>query len=773
MPIYSNRYISNDILSSAVSSSFKYIPSNPRELEQRGQLFGLVTVIGQDGIQADRISKFVWDSIVDSYFFSPFSSVIDSLKKAVLNGSRKAVDLIKNDKGAEVNLSFSLALFKGKGAYLTVYGEQELFMYKNGGIVKVSEVILQNKGVVVSVAWTERDILLMSSPNLLSSVVESISLGDSNDEVASNILESSYNFSGYQSILLLSSKEYIVRKSVEVPEDNRILTNEIEPENNEIGKIENSTESENEIGKPNAEVVENFILKKPISLKDKLAISEIDREKFVSFTKKIFFKLKNIFTVLASFFEKMTLKIGNTFALIFGRLRESIKGLYGNKQWYRRIMSKFSFASSGRRNIKIDGYKEVGLRNRRFGILFLLIILAILVFVGAKLSMNAKIARTIHKEAVVLMDDFEGSLDIAQKNLLTDPEVSALELFELDSVIKELSIKKLSLDDSKRYSQLFDRYTQLDDRINNRVGLSEESGNIELFLDGRSEFGELAELTDITYYKDEFQNNFLLVVERNEGIVYKINLDNKKIEKLPDSKNVIKKPTFIDYGVGGVYVFDQSKGVLKASFGKGGIINTFVPVAGLDSDVIGDISVDDFAIITSNDNVYFLSKSEKSILKANRSGSGYTLPFDFVSSKTFTGANNLANDISIYVLTQGEKGIERYAFNYTKGKTTLLPVTTVGLVPDFGNIIAGYTGSLSDSNLFVFDQTNERLIMLEKPIESGQNSRHPNQMVLLSQYIYRGGRTDVFKNVKELASDYNDEYVYVLDGNTILKVRCK
>ena len=61
----------------------------------------------------------------------------------------------------------------------------------------------------------------------------------------------------------------------------------------------------------------------------------------------------------------------------------------------------------------------------------------------------------------------------------------------------------------------------------------------------------------------------------------------------------------------------------------------------------------------------------------------------------------------------------------------------------------------------------------EKPIEFGATPFHPNQFVLLNQFMYRGDRQDVFFDVKELATDYFEKSLYILDGNRIWQLKLK
>ena len=71
----------------------------------------------------------------------------------------------------------------------------------------------------------------------------------------------------------------------------------------------------------------------------------------------------------------------------------------------------------------------------------------------------------------------------------------------------------------------------------------------------------------------------------------------------------------------------------------------------------------------------------------------------------------------------------------------------------------------------VSDSRLSRTLKFEKPVEGGINALHPNQLLLTSQYLYKGKREDTFKNVKEIAADYNEGYLYILDSNKILKLK--
>ena len=75
--------------------------------------------------------------------------------------------------------------------------------------------------------------------------------------------------------------------------------------------------------------------------------------------------------------------------------------------------------------------------------------------------------------------------------------------------------------------------------------------------------------------------------------------------------------------------------------------------------------------------------------------------------------------------------------------------------------------------MFVFDSGLNRILLFEKPVEIAGQLKHPKELWMEAQFIYKGERNDVFRDVKELASDYYDANLFVLDGNKIWKVMIK
>lgn len=763
MSIYTSRYISQDIDGSALTNTYRHIPNTKEDLETKGELHCLITVIGEKDIQADRVAKFVWDTIVDTYYFSPFKSVIDNLKSSVELGSKKATELIKNGEKNSFNLSFALAVFKGKGAYLTVFGEQQMLLFKNGGFVKVSDIVTQNKGVVASMAWANEDLLILGSPNVLDGFTEVVKLGNSSAEVCKTVELGSRNLVSYQSILLISGFPISTEKNIEPLKEKKPI---IVEKPIEIAKTVDIVEPEN----PKvSEVIKEVKKNKP----------DLKFKKLIESTK---IQFNNLSLKIKPFFKKIVSVMGNIPILIVkilkkiaSKVNSSVFEKYGRAHWYKKMMAKISTFNFMKKKsgigIKIDGYKDNDLRKKRFAIVFYLILGVLSVYFLIQMGIRSAEDKRVSKELNAIILIHEKKLEEISNIKSSDRAQAATDLFTLKEDIELIKDKKKPVDVEIKYQNLLTGVSRLDDELLNRKFVSEIEGELKLVLDGRVRFGENTSLIDISPFKDDFQNEFLLITDQGNSSVYKLNLNDGTVGSISDSNKLVKKPKYVDYGNEGVYVYDEQSGILIAKFGNSKAIGNMVSVSGLDKDIIGNSEIVDLSIMGALDSVFLLNRTDASIMKSSKSGSGYSYPTAYLSSKTFSNANNLANDLSLYVMTSGIRGIERFS-NTSKGyapnKVTLEDLS--GAPTQF---TAGFTSPNEGSKFYAFDKSENRILEFEKPIEFGATPFHPNQFVLLNQFMYRGDRQDVFFDVKELATDYFEKSLYILDGNRIWQLKLK
>ena len=122
--------------------------------------------------------------------------------------------------------------------------------------------------------------------------------------------------------------------------------------------------------------------------------------------------------------------------------------------------------------------------------------------------------------------------------------------------------------------------------------------------------------------------------------------------------------------------------------------------------------------------------------------------------------------MSIYITAEGENGLYRYVNSV--GRMVESPVKLTGLDSPIKNALCGHTRDSLDQSLFLFDSGQKRLLMFEKPMESGEK-RHPNEMLLLRQYVYDNEKA--WNKVVDIVADFDENNAYILDDTTIWKVK--
>jgi len=232
---------------------------------------------------------------------------------------------------------------------------------------------------------------------------------------------------------------------------------------------------------------------------------------------------------------------------------------------------------------------------------------------------------------------------------------------------------------------------------------------------------------------------------------------------------LVKEPKYISVGNSGVYVYDAKEGVLKAPF-DGSKVKEFVKLSGLGIDDIEEKDITEMIVLTETDNVYLLSKAGKVLLKSSFSdGNSYSLSYGYIRNDNFATVNDISADLSLYFLTS-DSGLLRYSYSYFDQKQALSPLTTGGFDGNYGNLTKGYTTGNLDYSLYLFDAQGRRFLKFEKPQEGGGDIRHPGQILLLNQIIYRGTKDGMWSDVKDFVVDSKESAMYVLDGSTIWKI---
>lgn len=723
------------------TSMFRYAPVLPSgELE----VYCLISISNSADVETSRFNKFVWDGLLDG-FLSKDDTIISRLKNALVASEFKLKELIRHDsvlKEKGVDLNLSVLVFKENKVFVGVLGEHKVFVYKKK-MSDISQLLLQNKSNVGSTLISPKDIFVVSySDKDLKSKMQDLKEVGEIEDFLKTFFEKEDSLGG-AFLASLEEEKKVEVKATPVP----------------VPKTEEDLEITEEV------VKEDVGEKK-----------DERKEKFKQILLLILAKFKILFNKFVDFLSRNLSKL-------FEKLKSSLRNRYGRKRWFKKLQSSSSVKkfAHGFKPFKVDGYKDKELRTRRFVVLLVILALIFIVFLGVRSTFESRQRANLTNELNVLMEDWDGDIDRAERRALEDSEES-LEILtgvskELDKYLSELkdlgNFERLGDENNQRIEDLEKRISRAQDKAYRIVPLDEEDGNMELFLDTKLSFGERSDPVNFVISKGSqiVGGEMLYLIDSGEKAVYEILLKDGTFRKVGDSKGLLKNPLHVDLGNNredeGLYVYDLESGALRAGKDGEGKYNEFQSLSGLTPRALGGDGVSAFAVFGPLDSLNFLVPSESRIVQAVGFGGGtYNLPSEYITHPSFEKGTDLFGDQYIYVLSKTPNGIKRFV--PSTGLNSQLMVS--GLDRDLNSITTGYTGATMDRVMVVFDSEIQRFVKFSKPIELGENLVHPGEIVLKAQYEYRGKRDDVFKDVKGVVVTDNDKIMYVLDGRKIWKI---
>ena len=752
MPISASQYLNNSNTEKSFIGVFHYTRPVRSKHDDSVEIYGLLSVSSEVNIPGQNIAKFAWDGLVDGFEYSNEESLNNALKFGLNESTRRVKQLIVNDKEIAmhgVDINFSVFVHTSSGLYVGCLGEGDIYIYKKDRIVDIAEMLKKKNAKTAGLVLDENDLLFSSSASFLKNHLSDLTGLSNRDEILEVLEKTTKELTSGEGLLLF------VREDSELKEEEPILK-----------RVEENVEKE---------VVGT--VSEDITSLPKQEILKINRDR----------DLKSVLTLwytkIAAFFKGIKLPrlgIKNFLSKIFSSIKKGFKslgskitGIFGKKKWFKRISAKVTQTGKRREGFKgfaVDGYKVRNKKRGRFKVAGLVVLVIVLLVSGIKFTLDQKEAKEISNEANSIFTLVDDLVSNAEQKASTDRQSAETAIFrakeELAKVPEDLNKKDL-----EKYEQLEEKILGIQDSLYKIVGLADSDGSIETYIDTRLGFGEGSKPTDVTIYQDDNGNEYLLVVDSALKGVFRISLYDKEVKRLPDSERVLQDPRMIYIGESGVFVLDFKVGVARAEFTDDGWFGNFSKLTGLGIENIGAEDIAEFAVLTDTDNVYVLDRESASLYKSSNFGSGYGLSFAYLKDDAFKEANEILADLSVYILTSGENGLHRYIYSFFESKQIASPVEVLGLDGTFKNLTYGYTRDNLNYDLYLFDQVDKRVMRFEKPMEGGGEVRHPNQVVLVNQYIYRGSRDGVWESVNDFVVNRDQKYMYILDSSTVWKVR--
>lgn len=746
MKITAQQFLSNNHSKGKFVTIFRHLSENStKTTEEEGDLYCLLSISGGESLPAERVSKFVWDGILDGYIYSSNKSTNESLKDAITEGVKQLKNLIKNDKTLEelgVNVNFVLLAKKKEGLYIGNLGDNEIYVFKEGKFVDITEILGKSKASTAGIALKEGDILIATNGSILK---EKIELLENSQDILKSLNKIGNELKEYGGMLYFAYGE---------------------------GKVENVESLPN---------IKTIIMPKPVEDKKTINISSIHIPKpkfnfkkinlgkigeYVEDVKKgLGWLIRKISPIIKVLGEKI--KVGQS------KIAKALSDKFGKKRWFKKVASrvsqvKINVPQYSPKGMRIDGYRVKNLQNKRVKLVFIIVIGITLLALGINFTIKTKQANEVHSQATKIFTSVETLTKKAENMSTSDKSSTETAIYQAQNTLKELPENMSSKDIATRDGYNI-RLLAVEDFLYKRVGVTDNDGKLTTFLDTHLAFGENSNPTDIEIYTDNSSNEYLVVTDSGTKAVYRVALYDKALTKITDTDSLVKDPLYVSMGNTGIFVYDDKTGVIKAPFNTDNSIGTFVALSGLGRSNIQSKNIGEFIVLTSSDNVYLLAKDESALLKSAFSyGNSYGLNYKYVTDTKLANANDVLADLSLYFTTSDSPNLLRYTYDYVAQTQVESDLSLTGLNGDLTGVTKGFTRESLDYSLFLYDATNKRFLKFEKPQET--ENLHPGEAVLKEQVVYRGTKTSMWSNVKDFVVDSNGTSMYILDGTSIYKV---
>ncbi|MCD4756615.1 hypothetical protein K8R20_03310 [bacterium] len=707
MSVTSVKYIRNSKKGNSFVGVFRYVKTSGVKSIKEGELYALLEISSDQDFPAERVAHMAWDGVVEGYMYSSTKSVSESLKTAIVEFTRRLKELMRNSKSLEQSgIDISLVIIAPT--------KEGIYLANLGE----NEIFVYKGGKIVNII----DVLEKSKAQTAGFSV------DEDDLVVVSTTS-----------LLSENMHLLVGKSgrEEILKGLSILGKTLLPDQGML--CLHTGESEKKKLEP---VVEESVESAP-----PVIVPSVVKPK----VKKL--GLKKYVVDVLSWFKK----VGGIVKNYFSKVKGYVGSKLGNKIWFKKYAAKLSEKRLGKArklNVRIDGYRVKNEKVKRFKVVILATLAVVVLVGGYQYTRQQQELRDLHSLADEKFEEVESKLSSAKEKLSTDREGAEVLIFSANSLLAQVpdGIEQEYID---RLNALEEDVLEIEDSLYKRVVVLPES------LVGF--FEENSEVEDIKYLLDESGNEVLVVTDKGMSKVYRVSIFSKEKEQITDEDSLLKEPMFVDLGEdSSIFIYDSVSGVVKASKQDSGW-GSFRKITGAGISNIKIDEVVEFGVY--GDNLYYLDSVSGKISKSVNYGTGYSSStVKSVEDSGLVGTTDFFADFSIYALASGNEGILRY----TAGEPR--PIELLGIEGELGNLCCGDTTVNQDFGLYVFDSTNRRVLRFEKPKDSYNDKLHPDQLVLLNQYVYRGPNEAMWSDVKDIVVDRSEEYMYILDDHTVWRM---
>lgn len=750
LPIVTKKYFSGGMSGGNISVSYWYEAST-KDGRQKGGVGLFVSISGPEDFAGERSAKFMWDGYLEEYLYT-VGKVGDVLRKSVKAAQQRLVDLLKNEsgvseQGVDVHVC-AIAVVDGTVSIILM-GEPGVVLIREGKVIDLAEMVpsfsgqgLREEISVGTFGLRSKDTLMISTPKLVQSLLGTFE--DGGEETLGDWAK--INKAVEQFSANLVGNQYLWTVGCDVPEE------EFQPET--LGEsAEEIAEGDDERVVADERIDEHGEVEytqEGIRASLGEGLSGESKSRTTAIGLGMVPRLKNLFRNVSKRLNSSALKE------VLARMRKPefllmVKRAIGAK------VSALRFRRISQKRMVIGQEGGLFTRFMKSKVALLLVFLVLLGCIGLYILKQAEERKRI-AEFDASLASIEADIEKAQLDWEADQDrPSAIgALTSLSNRLSAIKSESLQPDQVKKKDVLKDNWQAVSDSIDRITPIMESNGTIEILTDLYLKIGENTEVTDFEKYGTD-----LFLVDKTSHAVYRYSPGQDTVKKVANSGEILKSPLYITIGITSdflayLFVFDSEVGVVMLDMNVNEPEWTFKIRPELSARTIGEVT----EIAGFMENIYILKRDEARVLKSYPSGAGYGFPEDYFRNGGFDKAVDIVIDGNIYVLSNSSEKV----YKYFGGEQDSFSIS--GLNEPLGKLCCGASNMNDTGKLYLYDETNTRIISLEKPT----NDKHPGIGVLVKQYVYRGDREDLFTDVKDIVIDIDERVMYVLDGTRLLQV---
>jgi len=720
------------------ASVYAYKPRNPHILEEKGEIFSVISVKGPRGFSANTAGNLLLDFMHESYFEGEDRSPLLCLEKALIKTANKLIEIVDHDKRISdtgLDLDITAITIVDRIAYFANMGDGGIFLFREGNLINVNSALRDPTGdkLVKSASTVVKigDVLLLVTPYGYNSYTKDEIIEACNEFKELNLKNKPLEDESTLAFLMIGIE-------LEHKQEDIVLSEQISA------------------NKPQEQKIQQEILTKDKLEEDHDDVPELDEEQQEMHGKSILNKAHEYLFGVQNKIKNLEInkKIKNKLDGLKPKDTQDTTFIYYFKKVRDKAIIFFSFLKRVVWDEFLQMKQGMYLRNARRGtnwrLVIVLVVVGVLVLIICINTISANQERS-RKEREIEETIEKVSKDIGKMSPEIDSILGIVDIYNRERPNYQTKINQARNDlnrikeyniSSDQIESLFNKIRELENKLNRKVIINDPNIIVDFVtVDENSNPSDM-----------EIINNKIYISDQNRGVIYSMDYSGGGFTELV--KNLNNPKSLIVNGAGELIGADTN---IKEPFFlvnlNNGSINRLTGLVGEGFDSI--IELEQY-----KDRIYFLKTVGTQVQYIVKAGAGYAGATDRLSDPSFSSAKDIEiSDGEIYLLLPGEGAI-RYS-----GDTKLV-FNLFGLSDNEMTKTINSTAFDVDGLYVVYGSSSGHSIVLATK-SSGDDTTISNYV---TQIVYSGDM-GYLSDIKEVKIDRENGYIFVLDSTRLIRYR--